>query len=111
MVATKYFQGKGYNVESYYYLVKNRIKREKMSGFSKSCHIFGDAKVCLLIAQADEAFRSVGGKFASGDPDLFVYNEYTGDRFFVDVKENDQITRKSYFHYCKDPLPGIYSQG
>jgi hypothetical protein len=29
---------------------------------------------------------------ASGDPDLFVYNESTGDRFFVEVKENDQIT-------------------
>ena len=53
MVATKYFQGQGYNVESYYYLVRNRNKREKMSGFSKICHIFGDAKVRLLIAEAD----------------------------------------------------------
>ena len=92
MVATKYFQGQGYNVESYYYLVRNRNKREKMPGFSKICHIFGDAKVRLLIAEADEAFRSVGKKISSGDPDLFVYNEYTGDRFFVEVKENDQIT-------------------
>ncbi len=92
IVATKYFQGQGYNVESYYYLVRNRNKREKMPGFSKICHIFGDAKVRLFIAEADEAFRSVGKKIASGDPDLFVYNEYTGDRFFVEVKENDQIT-------------------
>jgi hypothetical protein len=63
-----------------------------MSGFSKICHIFGDAKVRLLIAEADEAFRSLGKKIASGDPDLFVYNEYTGDRSFVEVKENDQRT-------------------
>ena len=88
----KYFEEQGYNVESYYYLVRNRNKREKMPGFSKICHIFGEAKVRLLIAEADEAFRSIGKKVVSGDPDLFVYNEYTGDRFFVEVKENDQIT-------------------
>jgi hypothetical protein len=92
MVAKKYFEEQGYNVESYYYLVRNKNKREKMPGFSKICHIFGEAKVRLLIAEADEAFRSIGKKIASGDPDLFVYNEYTGDRFFVEVKENDQIT-------------------
>jgi len=93
MVAAKYFQERGYNVESYYYLVRNRNKREKMSGFLKICHIFGDAKVRFLIAEADEAFRSIGKKISSGDPDLFVYNECsTGDRFFVEVKENDQIT-------------------
>ena len=63
-----------------------------MAGFLKICHIFGEAKVRLLIAEADEVFRSIGKKIASGDPDLFVYNEHTGDRFFVEMKENDQIT-------------------
>ena len=92
MVATKYFQGQGYNVESYYYLVRNRNKREKMPEFSKICHISGEAKVRLLIAEADEAFRSIGKKIASGDPDLFVYNESAGDWFFVEIKENDQVT-------------------
>ena len=51
-----------------------------------------EGKVCLLIAEADKAFRSIKKQIASGDPDLFVYNESTGDRFFVEVKENDQIT-------------------
>ena len=74
MVAKKYFEGHGYTVESYYYLVRNRNKREKMPEFSKICHISGEAKVRLLIAEADEAFRSIGKKIASGDPDLFVYN-------------------------------------
>ena len=63
-----------------------------MPGFKKICHIFSEGKVRRLIDQAGEAFRSVGKKVASGDPDLFVYNESTGDRFFVEVKENDQIT-------------------
>ena len=74
MVAKKYFEEQGYNIESYYYLVRNRNKREKMPEFSKICHISGEAKVRLLIAEADEAFRSIGKKIASGDPDLFVYN-------------------------------------
>jgi len=91
-VTKKYFEEQGYNVESYYYLVRNRNKRERMPGFKKICHILSEGKVRLLIAKADKAFRSIGKKVASGDPDLFVYNESTGDRFFVEVKENDQIT-------------------
>jgi hypothetical protein len=92
MVAKKYFEEQRYNVESYYYLVRNRNKRERMPGFKKICHIFDEGKVRLLIAEADKAFRSIGKKIASGDPDLFFYNESTGDQFFVEVKENDQIT-------------------
>jgi hypothetical protein len=91
MVAKKYFEEQRYNVESYYYLVRNRNKRERMPGFKKICHIFGETQVRIFIAEADKAFRSIGKKIASGDPDLFVYNESTGDRFFVEVKENDQI--------------------
>ena len=92
MVAKKYFGDNGFSVESYYYLVRNRNKREKTPGFRKICQIFGEQKVRLLIAEADRAFHSIGKKIASGDPDLFVYNESTGDWFFVEVKENDQIT-------------------
>ena len=45
------------------------------------------------MAEADKAFRSIGEKIASGDVDLFVYyNESMENRFFVEVKENDQIT-------------------
>jgi hypothetical protein len=92
MVPKKYFEEQGYSVEIYYYLVRNRKKRERMPGFKKNCHIFGEAQVRLLIAEADKAFRSIGKEIASGDPDLFVYNEKTGDHFFVEVKENDDIT-------------------
>jgi hypothetical protein len=63
-----------------------------MPGFIKICHIFGEPKVRLLIAEAKNAFRSIGKTVAPGDPDLFVYNESMGDRFFVEVKENDQVT-------------------
>jgi len=92
MVAKKYFEEHGYDVESYYYLVRNRKKREKMSGFIKICHIFGESRVRLLIREAEGAFRSIGKTVTSGDPDLFVYNESRQDRFFVEVKENDHIT-------------------
>ena len=92
MVAKKYFEEQRYHVESYYYLVRNRNKREHMPGFTKTSHIFGKAKVRLLIAEADRAFHSIGKKIASGDPDLFVYNESTEDWFFVEVKENDWVT-------------------
>ncbi len=92
MVAKKYFEEQRYNVESYYYLVRNRNKRERMPGFRKICHIFGEGKVRLLIAEADKAFRSIGKRIASGDQGLFVYNENTGDHFLVEVKENDHIT-------------------
>ena len=63
-----------------------------MPGFKKICHIFSEGKVRFLIAEADKAFRSIGKKIASGDPDLFVYNESAGDWFFVEIKENDQVT-------------------
>jgi len=92
MVAKKYFEEQRYNVESYYYLVRNRNKRERMPGFKKICHIFTERKVRLLIAEADKAFRSIGKKITSGDPDLFVYNENRQDWFFVEVKEKDDIT-------------------
>lgn len=67
------------NVESYCYLVRNRNKHGRISGFKKICCIFGSEKVRLLIAEADRAFRSIGKKITSGDPDLFVYNENMGD--------------------------------
>jgi hypothetical protein len=92
MVSKKYFEEQGCNVEIYYYLVRNKKKRERMPAFKKICHIFSEDKVRLLIAEADKAFRSIGKKIASGDPDLFVYNESTGDWFFVEIKESDQVT-------------------
>ena len=92
MVAKKYFEDHGYNVESYFYIVRNRNKRERMPGFKKICHIFGESQVRLLIAEADNVFRLLGKKISAGDPDLFVYNENTQDRFFVEVKENDDVT-------------------
>ena len=92
MVAGKYFKDEGYSVESFYYLVRNRRKRERMSGFHKILEIFGEAKVRGCIAEADATFLSHGKKSAAGDPDLFVYrNGSSNDCFFVEVKENDPI--------------------
>jgi len=52
MVAKKYFEEQGYNVEIYYYLVRNKNKRERMPGFKKICDIFSEGRVRLLIAEA-----------------------------------------------------------
>ena len=92
MVAKKYFVDKGYCVESFYYLVRNRTKREGMRGFHKIMEVFGEAQVRQCIAEADATFLSYGKKSAAGDPDLFVYrNGSARDCFFVEVKENDPI--------------------
>ncbi len=92
MVAKKFFEDRGSCVESFFYLVRNRKKRESMSGFKKILQIFGEKKVRQLISEADRAFRSSGKKIASGDPDLFVYNEQTEEYFFIEVKDKDQVT-------------------
>lgn len=92
MVAKNYFERQGYNVECYYYLVRNRATRERMSGFHKIIEFFGENRVRRLIAEADNAFRSVGKRKAAGDPDLFVYNQEINEYFFVEVKDLDQIT-------------------
>jgi hypothetical protein len=92
MVAAKYYQDQGYCVESFYYLVRNRKKREGMSGFKKILETFGDIPVRKCIAEADAKFLSYGKRSAAGDPDLFVYNDASPkDCFFVEVKANDKI--------------------
>jgi len=93
MVAKKYFEELGYSVEIYYYLVRNKNKREMMPGFQKIMSIFGESKVRSLISIAESEFRSKGKRIASGDPDLFVHNTKKKDYFFVEVKEDDKITK------------------
>ena len=92
MVATKYFEDTGYCVESFYYLVRNKKKREGIRGFRRIIQTFGEAKVRGLIEETDAAFRSVGKKTASGDPDLFVYKKSLKECFFVEVKDKDHIS-------------------
>ncbi len=110
MVAKKFFRDDGYNVESYYYLVRNRIKRERMPGFKIICQTFGEKQVQLLIEEADNVFRSLGKRIASGDPDLFIYRNSGKESFFVEVKENDQITanQKLLFPIIQKYLCPVY---
>jgi hypothetical protein len=85
MVARKYFENKGYKVLNQYYLMRCHRKRETNEGFKFLCGIFGEDKLRHVISNA----RPLIG----GDPDLFVYKEDCSDCFFVEVKENDKITR------------------
>ena len=43
----------GYSVASFYYLVRNRTKRERMPGFHQIIEIFGETRVRECIAEAD----------------------------------------------------------
>ena len=110
MVAKRFFEDKDYSVESYYYLVRNRNKRERMPGFKKICEIFGERQVRRFIEKAENAFRSAGKRIAAGDPDLFVYNDNAGDKFFVEVKEKDHIAynQKILFPLIQKYLCPVY---
>jgi len=110
MVSKKFFEDKDFNVESYYYLVRNRNKRERMPGFKKIRQIFGEKQVRRFIEEADNEFRSIGKRIASGDPDLFVYKNNVKDTFFVEVKEKDEITdnQKTLFPIIQKHLCPVY---
>lgn len=89
MVSKKYFEDLGYKVESFFYLVRNKIKRERMLGFIKICKIFGEKRVRKLIKEAELTFSSLGKRICGGDPDLFVYDDEIDEAFFVEVKDKD----------------------
>ncbi|MFC1839810.1 VRR-NUC domain-containing protein [Thermodesulfobacteriota bacterium] len=93
------------------------MKRERMNGFKKICQIFSEEKVRKCIAEADNIFLSFGKKKAAGDPDLFVHMKDLKDCFFVEVKENDQVTpnQKISFpiiekHLCPVFIARVFSQ-
>jgi hypothetical protein len=94
MVAKKYFQDSKYCVEENFLLVRNRKKRESNEGFRRLCKIFGEERVRKVIEIADKSFSSKEKRIAGGDPDLFVFKneKHFWPCFFVEVKENDQIT-------------------
>lgn len=95
MVAKKYFQDHKFCVEDYFYLVRNKKKRETMEAFRRFCRIFGEDRVRKVIEKADRIFSSRGKRISGGDPDLFVFKNERQfwSCFFVEVKENDQITK------------------
>jgi hypothetical protein len=53
-----------------------------------------------LNRQCDEAKIGVGGTRSGGDPDLFVFRP-GGERFFVEVKDKDQIEPKQLVTFEK----------
>lgn len=94
MVAKKYFQDNKYCIEDNFLLVRNRKKRESNEGFKRLRKIFGKDRVRKVIEEADRIFSFRGKRVAGGDPDLFVFKneKHFKSCFFVEVKENDQIT-------------------
>ena len=94
MVAKKYFQDNNYCVEDNFLLVRNRNKREGNEGFRRLCNILGEERIRKVINIANKSFSSKGKRIAGGDPDLFVFRneKHFWSCFFVEVKEDDQIT-------------------
>lgn len=91
MVARKFFEDKKYNVlvsgarHSGYALIKYRLKRAECPGFLAICELFGKERIDNVVIEAER----VGIK--GGDPDAFIYKTSTKERYFVEVKENDQL--------------------
>ncbi len=84
MVAKKHFMDKGYSVLKQYFLMRCPRQREYNEGFAMLCKIFGEPAVRQLIKNALP--------LKGGDPDLFVYKPDLTEKFFVEVKENDELT-------------------
>ncbi len=94
MVVKKYFQDHEYCVEDDLLLVRNRRKRKSNQGFKRLRRIFGEERINNVIEKADRVFSSKGKRKSGGDPDLFLFKDETNPWpcFFIEVKENDQIT-------------------
>ena len=51
-----------------------------------------------LAEMARDLRRSFGRSGGGGDPDLFVFNPKTGERFFVEAKDKDELHANQ--HLC-----------
>jgi hypothetical protein len=102
VVAQQHFQGLGYTVWAAepelpagngFILVSFPGKRRRQhAAFIRMQCFFPYETLQSLNAAADVAKRMHTGSTAGGDPDLFVFRG--PERFFVEVKWRDQITKK-----------------
>ncbi|MEO8257238.1 MAG: hypothetical protein ABI868_07810 [Acidobacteriota bacterium] len=84
----------GMPTEGGYILTHYAGKRRRLdAAFQRMFQWFPEALITDLNRECDDLKRSVSGNRGGGDPDLFVFSE-AGDRFFVEVKDKDEIKEK-----------------
>ena len=68
-------------------------RRRQHEAFQRMSRRFPTADIERLNRECDVLKRNISGNRGGGDPDLFVFSE-SGDRFFVEVKDQDELGQK-----------------
>jgi hypothetical protein len=68
-------------------------RRARHPAFLRMFRWFPEERVVELNRQCDALKKQLSGNAGGGDPDLFVYST-DGDRFFVEVKDDDELIKK-----------------
>lgn len=67
-------------------------RRARHPAFVRMFSWFEEEQVAELNRQCDALKKRLSGNAGGGDPDLFVYSS-DGDRFFVEVKDHDELIK------------------
>jgi len=68
-------------------------RRSRHAAFTRMFQWFPEELICRLNRECDVLKAAVSSSKGGGDPDLFVTNA-GGDRFFVEVKDHDELLPK-----------------
>ena len=75
-------------------------RRRRDAAFQRMFEWFPEALIEELNQECDAIKRRISGNRGGGDPDLFVFSK-SGDRFFVEVKDQDELTQKQRATFSK----------
>jgi hypothetical protein len=75
-------------------------RRDRHPAFKRMRRWFSEAQIEELNRQCDAIKRQLSGNRGGGDPDLFVFSQ-SGDCFFVEVKDQDELREKQLVTFEK----------
>jgi hypothetical protein len=75
-------------------------RRRRDAAFQRICDLFSEQQIETLNRECDAIKRQISGNRGGGDPDLFVFST-SGDRFFVEVKDQDELKDKQRATFVK----------
>ncbi|HEY3380930.1 MAG TPA: hypothetical protein VGK32_04135 [Vicinamibacterales bacterium] len=80
-------------------------RRKRDPAFTRMFQWFPEELICRLNRECDLVKGAVSSNTGGGDPDLFV-SDAAGDRFFVEVKDHDELLpkQKATFHKISEIL-------
>jgi len=91
MVAQHFLKDKNYNVflsgakSDGYALIRYRASRQKYPGYNYLVNLFADEIKSVITAASNS-------NLSGGDPDIFVSKNSLSTSFFIEVKEDDNLT-------------------